>query len=48
MALRAISAGFRNVVPMSDHGGPGQDQLKKVAKNISDEWAAKGKSSAMK
>src|SRR5512135_2224777 len=27
VALSAISAGFRNVVLMCDHGGPAQDQL---------------------
>jgi creatinine amidohydrolase len=42
VALSAISAGFKNVVLMCDHGGPAQSQLEKVAKNMNAEWAPKG------
>ncbi|HTN26369.1 MAG TPA: creatininase family protein [Burkholderiales bacterium] len=41
VALSAISAGFRNVVLMGDHGG-GQDALKRVAVELDREWSAKG------
>lgn len=42
VALSAISAGFKNVVLMCDHGGKAQAQLQQVAKNMNTEWAAKG------
>ncbi len=42
VALSAISAGFRNVVLMCDHGGPAQTQLAKVAEKMNQEWSAKG------
>jgi creatinine amidohydrolase len=42
VALSAISAGFRNVVLMCDHGGPAQSQLAKVAEEMNKEWAPKG------
>ena len=41
VALSAISAGFRNVVLMGDHGG-GQDALKEVARSLEREWAPRG------
>ena len=41
VALSAISAGFRNVVLMGDHGG-GQDTLKRVASELDREWRPKG------
>jgi len=40
VALSAISAGFKNVVLMGDHGG-GQSALKKVAEQMDAEWAPK-------
>lgn len=42
VALSAISAGFRNVVLMCDHGGPAQSQLGKVAETMNREWSGKG------
>jgi creatinine amidohydrolase len=42
VALSAISAGFKNVVLMSDHGGAGQEALKKVAAELDPEWGPKG------
>ena len=41
VALSAISAGFRNVVLMGDHGG-GQSTLAKVAEELNKEWGPKG------
>ena len=41
VALSAISAGFRNVVLMGDHGG-GQDALKQVAGELDRQWSSKG------
>jgi creatinine amidohydrolase/Fe(II)-dependent formamide hydrolase-like protein len=41
VALSAISAGFKNVVMMCDHGG-GQNGLKKVAAEMNQEWGPKG------
>jgi creatinine amidohydrolase len=41
VALSAISAGFKNVALMGDHGG-GQPALRKVAEEMDAEWAAKG------
>ena len=41
VALSAISAGFKDVVLMGDHGG-GQDALKQVASELNEEWASKG------
>ena len=41
VALSAISAGFRNVVLMGDHGG-GQGMLKQVAGKLDREWGPKG------
>jgi creatinine amidohydrolase/Fe(II)-dependent formamide hydrolase-like protein len=40
VALSAISAGFKNVVLMGDHGG-GQDALKQVANELDQEWGSK-------
>jgi creatinine amidohydrolase/Fe(II)-dependent formamide hydrolase-like protein len=42
VALSAISAGFKNVVLMCDHGGEAQSQMAKVAEKMNKEWAAKG------
>jgi creatinine amidohydrolase len=42
VALSAISAGFRNVVLMCDHGGAAQSQLEKVADRMNQEWSPKG------
>ena len=42
VALSAISAGFKNVVLMCDHGGKAQSQLDQVAKSLTAEWAPKG------
>jgi creatinine amidohydrolase/Fe(II)-dependent formamide hydrolase-like protein len=41
VAASAISAGFRNIFLMGDHGG-GQDVLKKVAAGLDAQWAPKG------
>jgi creatinine amidohydrolase len=41
VALSAISAGFKNVVLMEDHGG-GQSTLGKIAEEMNKEWAPKG------
>ena len=41
VAASAISAGFKNVFLMGDHGG-GQDVLKKVAGELDARWASKG------
>ena len=41
VALSAISAGFRNVVLMGDHGG-GQAALKRVAFDLDRQWASRG------
>jgi creatinine amidohydrolase len=41
VALSAISAGFKNVVLMGDHGG-GQSTLEKVAHEMDHEWAPSG------
>jgi len=42
VALSAISAGFKNVVLMCDHGGLAQSRLAKVAEKMNTEWAPKG------
>lgn len=42
VALSAISAGFKNVVLMCDHGGTAQSRLAKVAEEMNKEWAPKG------
>ena len=42
VALSAISAGFKNIVLMCDHGGSAQSQLAKVADKMNKEWSAKG------
>jgi creatinine amidohydrolase/Fe(II)-dependent formamide hydrolase-like protein len=42
VSLSAISAGFKNVVLMCDHGGNAQSQLEQVAKNLNAEWSPKG------
>jgi len=42
VALSAISAGFKNVVLMCDHGGGGQEALKRVAANLDPVWRSKG------
>ena len=41
VAESAISAGFRNIFLMGDHGG-GQDVLKKVAAELDAQWSPKG------
>jgi creatinine amidohydrolase len=41
VALSAISAGFKNVALMGDHGGD-QEPLKKVAEALNAEWSSKG------
>lgn len=41
VAESAISAGFRNVFLMGDHGG-GQEVLKKVAAELDGQWASRG------
>jgi creatinine amidohydrolase len=42
VAVSAISAGFKNVVLMSDHGGEAQTELKEVAARLNAQWAPKG------
>jgi creatinine amidohydrolase len=42
VALSAISAGFKNVVLMCDHGGAAQSQLGTVAERMNKEWSPKG------
>jgi creatinine amidohydrolase len=42
VALSAISAGFKTVVLMCDHGGAAQSQLAKVAETMNKEWSPKG------
>jgi len=42
VALSAISAGFKNVVLMCDHGGAAQSQLAKLADKMNQEWSPKG------
>src|SRR5207245_1885448 len=42
VALSAISAGFKNVVLMCDHGGEAQSRLAKVAEEMNKEWTPKG------
>lgn len=42
VALSAISAGFKNVVLMCDHGGKAQSQLDQIAKALNSEWGSKG------
>ena len=42
VALSAISAGFKNVVLMCDHGGKAQSQLDQVAKAMNAEWGPQG------
>jgi creatinine amidohydrolase len=42
VALSAISAGFKNVVLLCDHGGPAQSRLAKVAEEMNKEWAPRG------
>jgi creatinine amidohydrolase len=42
VALSAISAGFKNVVLMCDHGGEAQSTLAKVAEEMNKEWSPKG------
>jgi creatinine amidohydrolase len=41
VAQQAIKNGFKNVVLMGDHGG-GQDELRNLAKTLSDKYAAAG------
>jgi creatinine amidohydrolase/Fe(II)-dependent formamide hydrolase-like protein len=41
VALSAISAGFKNVVLMGEHGG-GQDALKEIAASLDARWSSKG------
>lgn len=40
VALSAISAGFKNVILMGEHGW-GQDALKRVAEELNGQWAPK-------
>jgi creatinine amidohydrolase len=42
VTLSAISAGFKNIVLMCDHGGAAQSQLAKVAETLNGEWSAAG------
>ena len=42
VALSALSAGFKNVVLMCDHGGKAQSQLDQVAKAMNAEWSPQG------
>jgi creatinine amidohydrolase len=42
VALSAISAGFKNVFLMCDHGGAAQSQLAKVAEKMNQEFSPKG------
>ena len=42
VTLSAISAGFKNVVLICDHGGNAQSQLDQVAKAMNAEWGPKG------
>jgi creatinine amidohydrolase len=42
VALSAISAGFKNVVLMCDHGGKAQSQLDQVANALNAEWGPHG------
>jgi creatinine amidohydrolase len=42
VALSAISAGFKNIVLMCDHGGAAQSQLATVAEKMNKEWSPKG------
>lgn len=42
VALSAISAGFKNIVLMCDHGGEAQSQLETLAETMNKEWGPKG------
>jgi creatinine amidohydrolase len=42
VAMSAIAAGFKNVVLMSDHGGGGQEALKRVAADLDGLYQPKG------
>ena len=42
VAMSAIAAGFKNVVLMSDHGGAGQEALKRVAADLDPVWRRNG------
>ncbi len=42
VAMSAIAAGFKNVVLLSDHGGGGQEALKRVAADMDSVWKRKG------
>jgi creatinine amidohydrolase/Fe(II)-dependent formamide hydrolase-like protein len=42
VAMSAIAAGFKNVVLMSDHGGGGQEALKRVAADMDSVWKRNG------
>jgi creatinine amidohydrolase len=42
VALSAISAGFKNVILMCDHGGEAQSQLETLAEAMNKEWGPKG------
>jgi creatinine amidohydrolase/Fe(II)-dependent formamide hydrolase-like protein len=42
VVLSAISAGFKNVVLMCDHGGEAQSRLAKVGEEMNKEWTPKG------
>ncbi len=42
VAESARSAGFKNIVMMSDHGGAGQTELEKLARELDQAWGASG------
>lgn len=42
VTLSAVSAGFKNIVLMCDHGGKAQSQLEQVAKAMNTEWSPQG------
>lgn len=42
VVMSAISAGFKNIFLMSDHGGGGQEALKRVAADLDPVWRSKG------
>jgi creatinine amidohydrolase len=42
VTLSAISAGFKNIMLMCDHGGPAQSQLQALAEAMNKEWGPKG------
>jgi creatinine amidohydrolase len=42
VVMSAIAAGFKNVALLSDHGGGGQEALKRVAADMDSIWKRKG------